>query len=51
MAELVTTRAGLIVRVKVVAVRVTGTDWGLGGLVEVFRAVSCGLDSVICNWL
>ncbi len=46
-----TTRAGLMVMVKFVAVRFVDTAKGLGGEVEVLMTVSCGLVSVICNWL
>jgi hypothetical protein len=52
VVELETTRAGLILTVKDEVVRVVGfTIAGAGGLVDVFRTTSCGLASVICNWL
>jgi hypothetical protein len=47
----VTTRAGLMVMVNDVAVRVAGIDTAVGGLVRVFRVINCGLVSVTFNWL
>jgi hypothetical protein len=47
----VTTRAGLIGNVKVVAVRIVAGNWGVGGLLEVLKSISWGFDRVICNWL
>ena len=51
VVELETTRGGLIVIVKFVAVRVLAIGRGAGGLIEVFMAISCGFVRVICNWL
>jgi hypothetical protein len=49
IVPLETTRAGLIVKVVDVAVRVTGTDSGVTGLVDVLRTINWGLDRVTCK--